>query len=461
VNSFGGRRAGVLLHPTALPGTSGALGQAARDFIDWLPSAGFSVWQVLPLGPVNATGSPYWARSDAAFNPQLIDWSEALRPEDAPGEFVEFCIQNAYWLDSYVLFAALCAEQGGMPWWLWPAPLRDREPAALGAARARLAVTIRRLQTEQWLASRQWLALRIYAAQRGVYILGDLPIYVSPDSVSVWAHRQQFQLDRDGQPSAVAGVPPDYFAVDGQLWGNPLYDWQQAGRDNFAFWRERLRPLQARFDWLRIDHFRGLESYWSVPATATSARAGRWVPAPGAQLLAALRREYPELQLIAEDLGVITPEVHALRDSFGLPGMRVLQFGFDGSANSPHLPHNLVRNSVVYTGTHDNDTTLGWYRQIDTATRERVDFVLRSDRIPMPEALLRAALFSVADLAILPVQDLLGCGSEARFNTPGTIEGNWRWRMWEGALDAQLTGWLRALNEQSDRCPRAAAADNS
>ena len=445
------RRAGVLLHPTALPGANGPFGAAARNFIDWLAAAGYSVWQVLPLGPVGEGASPYWTTSDHAFSPQLIDHSEAQPPESAPAAFAQFCARESQWLEDYALFCALSEAHGGAPWWQWPTPLRERESAALESARAQLGPAIRRVHIEQWQATTQWEALRQYAHAHGVRILGDLPIYVTPNSVATWAQRAQFQLNADGQPSVRAGVPPDYFAEDGQLWGNPLYDWRQAERDGFAFWRSRVGLLLQRFDWLRIDHFRGLESYWAVPESAHSARSGQWLPAPGVKLLRTLRREHPELPLVAEDLGVITPAVDALRREFGLPGMRVLQFGFDGNPANQHLPHNFDPDSIVYTGTHDNDTTLGWYRKLDAITRERVDFILRSDRVPMPEALLRAALFSTARLAIAPLQDLVGSGSEGRFNTPGTTSGNWGWRMDATALDGQLTHWLRALNDSSGR----------
>jgi 4-alpha-glucanotransferase len=432
MNILARRRAGALLHPTALPGPEGGLG--------------------LPLGPVDDSGSPYWTTSDHAFNPRLIDRREAPSPAAAPAEFAAFCARHASWLDDFALFCVLGTAHGNASWWQWPAALRDREAGALGAARAQHADTIRDIKVQQWQADALWQALRRHAQARGIAIFGDLPIYVAPNSVAVWAQRAQFQLGADGLPSVRAGVPPDYFSADGQLWGNPLYDWQQATRDNFAFWRSRVNLLLQRFDWLRIDHFRGLESYWAVPAGAATARDGEWLPAPGAALLRALERDHPDLPLVAEDLGVITAEVDDLRRRFGLPGMRVLQFGFDGNPANPHLPHNLDADSIVYTGTHDNDTSLGWYRQLDATTHARVDFALRSDRVPMPEALLRAALFSGARLAIAPVQDLIGSGSEARFNTPGTTSGNWSWRLETGALDGQLTRWLRALNQACGRC---------
>jgi 4-alpha-glucanotransferase len=441
------RRSGVLLHPTALPGPGGALGSSARALIDWLAAAGFSVWQVLPLGPVASDGSPYWVRSDMAGNPALIDRAEAPRREHEAADFERFCHTNAFWLEDYALFEALSRQQGGAPWWEWPAALRDREPTALAQARATHAAALDHVRHEQWIFSRQWSQLRAYAHARGVLLFGDLPIYVAPDSVATWSQREQFELASDGRPAALAGVPPDYFAVDGQLWGNPLYRWAQAERDGFAFWRARLSAQIRRFDLVRIDHFRGLAGYWSVSAGAITAREGHWRIAPGAELLRVLERDLHGLPLVAEDLGVITPDVTELRQRFGLPGMRVLQFGFDGNAANPHLPHNLVRNELVYSGTHDNDTTLGWYRTLDAESRARVELYLGCSGDQMPLALVRAALASVAQLAIVPVQDLLALGSEARFNVPGTARGNWQWRLSEGVLDEALALRYRILNQ--------------
>ena len=283
---------------------------------------------------------------------------------------------------------------------------------------------------------------------------GDLPIYVAPDSVATWVQREQFQLQANGEPAVLAGVPPDYFSADGQLWGNPLYDWQRAERDDFAFWRQRFAAQLQRFDLLRIDHFRGLAAYWSVPAGAPTARNGRWVEAPGAPLLARLRAAHDGLPVVAEDLGLITPDVEALRRQFELPGMRVMQFGFDGSPDNPHLAHNFTRYTVAYTGTHDNDTSLGWYRALDASAARRVDDYLGSDSAHMPGALLRAALASVAVLAVAPLQDLLSLGSEARINTPGTVKGNWHWQCSAGALTHELAGQLLAMNERYGRVVR-------
>ncbi len=450
------RRSGVLLHPTALIGAQagrGALGSAARNFIDWLSAAGASVWQVLPLGPVGVDLSPYWVRSDQAGNPALIDLHEAQDPLQARGDYEDFCGTERDWLEDYVLYAALSQAHGAEPWWTWPEPLRARQPGALREAAARLAPELERLRIEQWGFDRQWTALRTYARARGVLLYGDLPIYVAPDSVATWTKRNQFQLAADGRPVARAGVPPDYFAADGQLWGNPLYEWEQARRDGFAFWRARLASQLRRFDLVRVDHFRGLAAYWSVPAAARTAREGAWVSAPGAELLSSLRDSFGPLPLVAEDLGVITPDVVALRRSFGLPGMRVLQFGYDGAPDNPHLPRNYTPDTVAYTGTHDNDTTLGWYRSLARATARRVAASLGVRAREVPQAMLRAVLGSVAVLAVVPLQDVLGLGSEARFNVPGTVGGNWRWRVDPGALTSAVAGELRALNES---CGRAA-----
>lgn len=445
---FDQRRAGVLLHPTSL---RGGLGAAARNFIDWLAAGGFSVWQVLPLGPVGPDLSPYWSRADGAINPQLIDWAEAPAAEQREDDFAAFRREQSAWLDDYALFEALATAAAGRPWWHWPAPLRDRDPTSLAGARERLAPAIERTCREQWIAALQWQGLRAYAHERGVRLFGDLPIYAAPDSATVWSQRAQFQLDERGLPRAVAGVPPDYFAADGQLWGNPLYDWAQAQRDGFAFWRRRMAITLAHFDVVRIDHFRGLCDYWAVPAGATTARDGRWERGPGADILHALRQDFPDLPLIAEDLGLITDDVVALRHQFQLPGMRVMQFGFDGQGNNPHLPHQYGRDTVAYSGTHDNDTTLGWYLGLDEATRARVRLYLRAGDGEMPEALLRALLNSVAPLAVVPLQDLLSLGSDARLNVPGTASGNWTWRMPEGVLSPALAAHWRPLNQVCGR----------
>jgi 4-alpha-glucanotransferase len=435
------RRAGVLLHLGSL---EAALGRGGRAFIDWLAAAGFTVWQILPVGPTGSDGSPYWVRSDFAGEPALLDPQELA--DGRPSDYAAFLDESQQWLDDYALFEVLSAEHGGEPWWTWPAALRERQAAALQRAKEERAAQLQRVRNEQFAFYAQWRALRAHARSRGVRLLGDLPFYVGPDSAETWAHRDQFQLQADGRPAALAGVPPDYFSNTGQLWGNPLYDWQSMRRDSFAYWCARVRAQLERVDLLRIDHFRALCAHWAVPAGAPDARAGAWHLTPGEDLLRLLMDELGDLPILAEDLGVITDDVVALRKGFGLPGMRVLQFAFSGEGDNPHLPHMHEHDSVVYTGTHDNDTTLGWYQSLDEETRRRVDAMLRAGRGSMPEALIREALGSVGQLAVIPAQDLLALGSEARLNTPGTVKGNWSWRLPAGALTAELARHYARLN---------------
>jgi 4-alpha-glucanotransferase len=444
------RRSGVLLPASALrQDRRGALGDGALRFIDWLADAGFTVWQLLPLVPPDESGSPYWARSDRAGS---VDLTDAGAPDPgSEADFAAFRAASSPWLDDYTLFEALSAEQGSARWWNWPEPLRRREPEALAAARQRLAPALSRLARAQWRFDEQWRALRRHAAARGVKIFGDLPIYVAPDSVATWTSPADFQLDDSGRAVAVSGVPPDYFSEDGQLWGNPLYDWDAQRRDGFRFWMQRLALQADRFDLLRIDHFRALEAYWAVAAGATTAREGQWRPAPGGEMLARARETLPRLELVAEDLGVITPAVNALRQRFGLPGMRVLQFGFDGDAANLHLPHAHSADCVVYTGTHDNDTTAGWYASLDTRARDQVRrYLARADHEVL-DAMLRAAISSVGVLAVLPMQDILQLGSGARLNRPGTTTGNWAWRLPAAALTPELAVRYRDLNQLFNR----------
>jgi 4-alpha-glucanotransferase len=440
------RRSGVLLHPTVLISAhGGALGGAARAVVDWLAQAGFSIWQMLPLGPPGGGGSPYWARSDFAGHSVLIDRRELPDIEAQRADYEAFRAASQGWLNDYVLFEAL-AERFERPWWQWPPELRSRTRSALRRVEREQAADLERRRVEQWYFDWQWRALRRYALERGIFLFGDLPIYVAPDSVSTWSQPKQFLLDAEGRPAMLAGVPPDYFSADGQLWGNPLYDWRQAEQDQFAFWRARLAQQLRRFDLVRIDHFRGLAAYWAVPAGATTAREGSWEPAPGQALFRALSAEHPELPLVAEDLGVITADVEELRRTFRLPGMRVLQFGFDGSGDNPHLPHNYSSDVVAYTGTHDNDTTLGWYRSLTAQEAARVNFYLRTDAANALDAMMHATLGSVAQLAVLSLQDMLQLGTEARFNTPGTAQGNWGWRMAPDSLTAPLAAHYESLN---------------
>jgi 4-alpha-glucanotransferase len=460
------RRAGVLLHPTSLPGPEarGTLGADARRFVDWLAAGGFSVWQTLPLGVTDAYGSPYCLRSAYAGDPRFIDMADLAEYEVLPpriagaGErgvryaafaelatteqwraFAEFVRARRRWLLPYGLFEVLSTRFGEVPWWQWPDACRAADAAALRACLAANREQFRALLFDQYLFELQWTALKRYANERGVFLFGDLPFYVDRNSVEVWWERELFARDASGEPSAVAGVPPDYFNADGQLWGNPLYDWDAMRHAGFRWWLARMREQLTRFDLLRIDHFRALESYWAVPAGAPSARVGQWRPGPGDALLAALRAELGAMPLVAEDLGLITDEVRALRDRFELPGMVVLQFAFDGSPDNPHLPRHHPRNAVVYTGTHDNDTTVGWYASLDANARDVVHGMLGLGPTPsVPEFLIEEAYASNAALAVVPMQDLLARDSGARMNTPGTVVGNWRWRFEWPDLPAAL-----------------------
>ena len=438
---FDRRRSGVLLHLSSL---HAALGRGGRAFVDWLATAGFSVWQVLPTGPTGPDGSPYWVRSDFAGNPTFIDPEEW--PDTQSPEYPAFLEKSKPWLEAYALFEVLSAAHGGAPWWNWPSELRDRSPDAMARVSRECASQLERVKAEQFAFFTQWRRLLEHAHTRGVRLFGDLPFYVAPDSAETWAHREDFQLKANGEPAAVAGVPPDYFSEKGQLWGNPLYDWRVIRNNGFDLWRTRVREQLQRVDVLRIDHFRALAAHWAVPAGAPDARGGQWRSTPGEELMRLLVDELGELPIVAEDLGVITDDVVALRKGFGLPGMRVLQFGFSGEGDNPHLPHMHERDCVVYTGTHDNDTTVGWYSSLDAETRRRVDFFLRLTAGAMPDALIRAALGSVGRLAVIPAQDLLSLGSAARLNTPGTAVGNWTWRLPAAALTAELANRCSLLN---------------
>jgi len=366
--------------------------------------------------------------------------------------FAEFVRAHRRWLLPYALFELMSEQFDGSPWWQWPAPYRDRNAAALRERLAARREPLRALVFEQYLFELQWASLKRYANERGVSLFGDLPFYVDRNSVDVWWERSLFALDASGEPLAVAGVPPDYFNADGQLWGNPLYDWDAMERTGFRWWLERIGAQLARFDLLRIDHFRALESYWEIPAGAPTARLGQWRRGRGDALLERLRAQLGAIPLVAEDLGMITDEVRALRDRFDLPGMVVLQFAFDGSPDNPHLPARHGRNAVVYTGTHDNDTTVGWYASLDSRAREIVHRTLGVGPAPrVPEFLIEAAYSSKAALAIVPMQDLLARDSGARMNTPGTVVGNWRWRFEWPDVPASLAAESRERAVRSGR----------
>jgi 4-alpha-glucanotransferase len=493
------RRAGVLAHPTSLPGPFlvGDLGPASERFLAWLEAAGQSIWQVLPLGPTGEAGSPYVARSSFAGNPVLISperlvedglvppealagappiaervdldlaerWKERLLreawerfrrspPPALRDELRAFAADPAHaWLPDWELFSALRAAQRGRCWVEWPEPLARRDPGALEEARRELLVETGYHRFVQFLFFSQWGRLRAAARRRGIAVLGDVPMYVAHDSADVWAHPELFDLDASGRPRHVAGVPPDYFSPTGQRWGNPLYRWERMAGDGFRWWVERLRANLELADWVRLDHFRGLAAYWEVPAAEASALHGRWVPGPGMALLEALRAALGDLPIVAEDLGVITPDVEELRDRAGLPGMRVLQFAF-GEEDSSHLPHRHVPHCLVYTGTHDNDTTLGWFVAASAGERERVLDYVGGDGIEPHWDLIRAAATSVAEWAIVPLQDVLGLGSEARMNTPGQSAGNWSWRAAADALRGEEARRLGRLARLTGRAPK-------
>jgi 4-alpha-glucanotransferase len=479
------RRSGVLLHISSLPGPfpGGVLGEEARAFIDIIVDAGFSVWQFLPLGPTHGHGSPYESLSSSAGNPEFLDLRDCVsrgwlsknscqaiiegklsiktaRSEAADGfwshvaedavlaEEVEvFLRRNADWLDDYAIFAALKNDTKDLPWWQWSKSLCDRSAHALDTARSDHSGYIRQIQFEQFLFACQWQQLKQYAEARDMLLFGDISIYVAHDSADVWTHREFFTVNDEGFCDHVAGVPPDYYSENGQRWGNPLYHWDAMKSDRFEWWVKRIRGQLVRMHLMRIDHFRGLESYWAIPGEMQDGRIGEWQPAPGAELLEVLKEELGPLPLIAEDLGLITPEVTALREEFGLPGMKILQFAFGDDASNPYLPHHHETESVTYTGTHDNDTSLGWYHAASEHELSQLSSYLGidcDDEMPLP--MIRAALASVARLAIIPVQDLLALPTEARFNIPGTLEGNWCWRL--DSLDSlvEIKDKFQALN---------------
>lgn len=490
------RESGILMHITSLPGNYGVgtMGKKAHEFVDFLADAGQSWWQILPLTPTGYGDSPYQSCSTFAGNPYLIDldtlvdegllthqdlegitWFQTenrvdfgtqyyyklsvLRKAFArfPGsvEFDAFLAENGNWLPDYALFMALKGETGGRPWLEWEHDLKFRVPDAMWDARRRLSSEIRFHSFVQFLFDRQWKALRAHATQRGIRIIGDVPIYVPLDSVEVWSSPELFQLDRELNPEKVAGVPPDYFSADGQLWGNPLYNWDRMAQDGYTWWIRRLGAAGERYDMVRLDHFRGFEAYWAVPYGETTARNGVWVKGPGMTFIRTILDALPHLRFIAEDLGFLTPEVLALRDDSGLPGMKVLEFAFDAREPSDYQPHTYTRNTVCYTGTHDNMTMQQWF---DTAPAESVAFAKEYMALTEQEGLvwgtIRTAMSSVSDLCIVQLQDYLALGAEARMNFPGTLTGNnWTWRVSDGFITPELTRKIRAMTKMYDRLP--------
>lgn len=476
------------------------MGREAERFLDWLASTGAKWWQVLPLGPTSYGDSPYQSFSAFAGNPFLVDpemliengWLEkteeppqysadkvnygwlyetrwpllrrAFTGFQARGSAQDKALLDAFiqaeqaWLEDFALFMALKTRFGGKPWNEWTPELRDRKPAALAKAREELSYEVALHEWIQWLFYTEWAKTKAYAESKGIRIIGDMPIFVAFDSSDVWAHPQYFYLDADGNPTVVAGVPPDYFSETGQLWGNPLYRWDVMEEENFAWWVSRIQQSLKQSHLVRIDHFRGFEAYWEIPFGMPNAIEGRWVKAPGEKLFKAVQAALGDAPIIAEDLGVITPEVEALRDGFGFPGMKVLQFAFSDDSNV-FLPHNYPKhgNVIVYSGTHDNDTSLGWFRSAPEVERVFMrDYLARYDIRCLSEyevavALIELAFKSPANLAVAPLQDVLGLGSEARMNYPGRLGGNWSWRYGEAVLEPGLAAGLRTLAEANRR----------
>jgi len=493
------RASGVLLHVTSLPSRYGVgdVGPAALQWVDRLREAAQGWWQALPLGPTGYGDSPYQPQSSFAGNELLIspDWLiddgllrasemesrafsatvvdyDAVIPfkqrllegawdsfragkcPDLRGIFATFCAEHAHWLEDYALFRALKARYEGRHYLEWPTDLVERVPATLAQARRDLTDQIDRIRFAQFLLFRQGERLKVRARTNGVRLIGDLPFFVSPDSSDVWANPELFLLDAHHRPRFVAGVPPDYFSADGQLWGNPVYDWDALRATGYRWCIDRVRALLAHVDAIRLDHFRGFAAAWHVPGGASTARSGQWVPGPGATFFSAVQKELGALPFIAEDLGLITPDVHALRDQFQLPGTRVLQFAFDGHPDNPHLPDNYVANTVAYTGTHDNPTTRGWYEDLAEGQRQELRRYLERHGAKDGEAasaLIRLAWSSVAALVMAPLQDLLNLGREARMNVPGRAAANWRWRCTEDMLSGPAFEWLRQLTTASHR----------
>ncbi len=485
------RCAGILLHPTSLPGGTGIgeLGEMAYQFVDFLVESGQSIWQILPLSPTGYGDSPYASFSAFAGNPLLInmawlasegdvDPAELEQAPDFPKDHVDFgpvisfkmallqraarkfrqsanaerqaaferfCEENAAWLEDYVLFMALKDAHGGAVWNTWEWELASRDPDALAEWRARLDDAIFAQRYFQYQFFRQWKALKQYANEKDIQIMGDIPIFVAYDSVDVWANPELYMLDEDLLPTHVAGVPPDYFSPTGQLWGNPLYRWELMEGNDYAWWIARIKQSFRMVDILRLDHFRGFAAYWKIPAGEPTAVNGKWSEGPGASIFEALKQALGELPIVAEDLGHITPDVEELRDQFAFPGMNILQFAFASDAGNPYLPHNLRQNSVIYTGTHDNDTTVGWYESREEDELENVHAYVGPVDEPFHWALIRMAYRTVSDLAIVPLQDICGLGTEARMNTPGKLGGNWSWRYQEGDLRTEYVEKLKQM----------------
>ncbi len=442
------RRAGVLLHPTSLP--SGTLDDAAA-WLEFMQQSGLSIWQVLPLGVPQIDRSPYQCLSAFATNPALLSRIPDFDATD-PG-FSDYCRAEQHWLDDYALFIAIRRQQQNQPWYQWPDALKWRQPEALRQIRSNLRPALQRTCWEQYQLHKSWQRMRRQAQQKDIHLFGDMPIFVAYDSADVWACPQRFLLDEQGQPEWVTGVPPDYFSATGQRWGNPHYDWDYQEQEGFRWWLDRLHHHFKWFDLVRIDHFRGLQAVWMIAADEETAVNGHWQEVPGDKLLAMLQQEMGALPLVAEDLGLITDEVRKLKKKYALPGMAILQFGFDAFDDNPHKPANIEPDTVVYTGTHDNDTTLGWYQSLapDTQQYVRQTLGLSADD-DIVDAMIRVAFDCAANLAIIPMQDFLKLDSSARMNIPGTTEGNWQWQFqWQQLRQTHVSQTLRPLISSSKR----------
>jgi 4-alpha-glucanotransferase len=491
------RLSGILLHPTSLPGPYGIgdLGPEAYQFIDDLKVSGQKLWQVLPLGPVGGSNSPYQSYSSFAgqplvISPDLLVEDGLLSPDDLSmipslpyghveydavraykrpllekafarfrsfekdhalrTEYEAFCAEEAFWLEDYCLFMAILKENQQQPWYDWEPSIRKGNKSA-----KKKWLKMDSVQEEyqfqsfiQFLFFRQWKSLKTYANENGISIIGDIPIFTAANSADVWANRRLFKLDKDGHPTAVAGVPPDYFSATGQLWGNPLYKWNIHKKDRYAWWMSRIRSQLVKYDYVRIDHFRGLDEYWEVPAGAETAMEGEWKPGPKADFFHVMREEFGEdLPIIAEDLGLITQSVHDLRDEFDLPGMKILQFAFENTNDNDFLPYNYPRNSICYTGTHDNDTSSGWYLSASEESKDKIRRYLSTDGSHISWDMIRCALSSVSRMAIIPIQDIFEDGSDRRMNVPGVANGNWGYRYYKEQFHDGLKKGLREMSE--------------
>ena len=492
------RKSGILMHITSLPGPYGlgTMGKAAYDFVDFLAAAGQSLWQILPLTPTGYGDSPYQSCSAFAGNEYLIDlptlqqegllepgepegfsWGQGPKWADfgllyqsrrkvlalayarfrPDGDYEAFCRENAHWLGDYALYMTLKDKFQGLPWYRWEEPLKHREPEALWQLRQSLGKKLDFYKFIQYQFYRQWNALRQYAKEKGIAILGDVPIYVPLDSCEVWCNPELFQLDESLTPTAVAGCPPDAFSDDGQLWGNPLYRWERHKADGYSWWIRRLSAAGRLYDGVRLDHFRGFESYWAVPYGDETAKNGKWEKGPGLDFIKAMEKALPEISFVAEDLGLLTPEVLQLREDSGLPGMKVLEFAFDSRDSgcaSDYLPHNYPENSVAYTGTHDNETITGWYDSITEEERTLVREYLcdmRTARKNLYLPLISLIMRSSARICIIPMQDYLGLDNRCRMNTPSTVGKNWKWRLLPGQMSDEVVELIGAVTKRYGR----------